>query len=92
MPEELEHLWQSFLKLHRRRQYGFGANPLGSPEIASWASLSGLQLSAWEFDALCRIDDAVVPILNKPKPAIENNISDGKSVAERMRKRGTVKG
>jgi len=91
LPEELEHIWNWFQKLHRRRQYGFGANPLASSEIAAWASLSGWELSAFEFDALCRVDDAVLPILNRPKSAIDNNISDGKSVADRMRARGTVK-
>lgn len=91
MAEEVEHIWDWFQKLHRRRQYAFGANPLTSSEIASWASCSGLTISPLEFDALCRIDDAVLPILNRPKSAIENNVSDGKSVAKRMRARGTIK-
>lgn len=91
LAEEVEHLWDWFQKLHRRRQYGFRANPLTSTEIASWGALCGLQIGTWEFEALCLVDDAVLVLLNTPKSAIDNNVSDGKSVAERMRSRGTIK-
>lgn len=91
LPEQVEHIWAWFQKLHRRRQYGFVANPLTPSEIAAWAALSGTTITPFEFDALCGVDDAVLPIINRPKSAIENNVSDGKSVAARMRARGTVR-
>lgn len=59
MPELVAHVWQFFVRLHKRRgSNGMGENPLLYSEIESWCRLSGISLYQWELDTIEAIDDA----------------------------------
>jgi hypothetical protein len=48
--------------LSRRRQSGMAANPLSCLEIETFARRRHIELSTWEFDLICRLDDAVLAV------------------------------
>lgn len=68
-PEELRPVWQRFLRLSRRRQAGMAANPLTFTEIEAFARLSRIELSAWEADLYCRLDDATLAAWRESAPS-----------------------
>ena len=60
LPVELEHVWEWFLLLDRRRQIGMVPCAISEMQIEAFARLRGISISPLEFDLLCRVDDAVI--------------------------------
>ena len=66
MPDCLHYLWGWFCELSGARGYAeFGALPLTYSEIRAWAELTKTSPTAWEIDALKRIDRAYLTEMNK---------------------------
>jgi hypothetical protein len=49
-----------FLKLSSRRTAGMAANPITFADIEAFQRLTLTDLSAWEVDVICQLDDAVM--------------------------------
>lgn len=70
------------------------SNPLTFAEIEAFARLSRIELSAWEADLYCRLDDAVLAAwrgetpANEPKPV---DPEEGIPVADTPRLREMLK-
>jgi hypothetical protein len=61
-----EHIWIWFDELSRSRgSNGFGLNPIGYPDIAAWARLTGREPTPWEVSVLRRMDNALLESLAK---------------------------
>jgi hypothetical protein len=57
LPLVAEGIWGAYNSLQcGRTSNGFGPNPLGWAEIASWAALTNTRLRPWEVRALRRLD------------------------------------
>ena len=66
MPDCLHYLWSWFCELSGGRGYAeFGALPLTYSEIKAWAELTKTEPTAWEIEALKRIDQAYLTETNK---------------------------
>ena len=66
MPDCLHYLWSWFCELSGGRGYAeFGALPLTYSEIKAWAELTKTEPTAWEIEALKRIDRAYLTESNK---------------------------
>ena len=74
-PEELEALWGVFLALSSRRTAGMAANPITFADIEAFQRLTLTDLSAWEVDVICQLDNAVLSAwageVKKARPAAE---------------------
>jgi len=66
MPDCLHYLWGWFCELSGGRGYAeFGALPLTYSEIQAWSQLTKSEPTAWEIEALKRIDRAYLTETNK---------------------------
>lgn len=64
-PEQARYLFDYFLQLHiARGSNGWGFNPLSFTEIASWSTLTGIELGPWELETIKHIDIAYLKIIN----------------------------
>jgi hypothetical protein len=92
LPPELEHVWEWFILLDRRRQIGMVACPVSEMQVEAFARLRGLTITPLEFDLLCRVDDAVLAVGSKP-PSNPDAVptSDGAGAAALMRGMGAKK-
>lgn len=67
-PRELGYLWQTYLRLRRRKGGGMsGPGPIEWPDIDAFLTRSGVTLAPWEIEILERIDD--IYLRPDPKPA-----------------------
>lgn len=59
IPDIVEHIWQWFCRLNRRRGFTQGGPlPLSPETIAAFFSLERMEVRAWEWQALESMDDA----------------------------------
>lgn len=56
LPPIVQHIWQAFLALCHSRVDG----PILFSEIEAWQRLTGIQLTAWEFETLVAMDRAAL--------------------------------
>jgi hypothetical protein len=92
LPPELEHIWEWFLLLDKRRQIGIAVCPISELQIEAFARLRCVTITSLEFDLLCRVDDAVLAVNSKPQTnsdAVPAN--DGAGAAALMRGMGAKK-
>jgi hypothetical protein len=59
-PFEVEHIWDWFLHLNRRRQNGMSINPISHQEITAWSEGMKKAITPFERDALTQLDDAYI--------------------------------
>lgn len=53
----MEYVWTAFLDLNGARTQGFnGPNPITYQDIRAWIDLTETPLSAWEVEAIKRLD------------------------------------
>jgi hypothetical protein len=75
VPLETEHLWDLFKGLCRRRQIGMDANPLSPSDIDAYARRMSVDLTPFEFETLCELDDAVLAAVATKPGALTSTIS-----------------
>lgn len=64
-PLLLSNIWFAFISLSSSRSAGFsGPNPIGYEEIKAWKELTETPLSAWEVEAIKRLDAAYLGVAN----------------------------
>jgi hypothetical protein len=61
-PDDLQYLWEHFVRLSGRRQNGMAANPITYQEVEAYERKALVRLSAWETDLLMRLDAAVLAV------------------------------
>lgn len=60
-PDAVEHVWEWWWKLQKRRQSGFDSqNPITYTEIFHWAFLTRTQITPPEVEMLAQLDDAFI--------------------------------
>jgi hypothetical protein len=94
-PLEVLHVWDWFVALNASRQIGMAMNPISHSDIAAFAAGMDVEIRPWEWGLICRVDQAVLPILNGPKTAKADNetdTEDGAGVKAMMRGMGAQKG
>lgn len=61
----MSHVWSAFIALSNGRSMGFsGPNPLSYQEIKTWKELTETPLSAWEVEAVKRVDVVFMGMAN----------------------------
>lgn len=61
-----QYLFKWYYRLSaRRRQAMHGLHPLVVSDIGYWNELSGKDMTPFEFEAICRIDDVQRSVINK---------------------------
>jgi hypothetical protein len=64
-PLLMSHVWSAFIALSNGRSMGFsGPNPLSYQEIKTWKELTETPLSAWEVEAVKRVDVVFMGMAN----------------------------
>jgi hypothetical protein len=64
-PELLSHIWSAFTILNSTRSVGFsGPNPISFGDIKAWMELTGTPLTAFEVDAVKRLDRVYMGAVN----------------------------
>lgn len=60
-PRLLSYIWSAFVDLNSARTAGFsGPNPITYTEIKAWKELTETPLSAWDIQALKRLDQVFI--------------------------------
>ena len=57
LPYELEHVWQYFLQLHRKRTHGMSPNPISDEAILAWQRRHGIELTPFEGECIDALDE-----------------------------------
>lgn len=64
-PPAIAHIWQAFVSLSHTR----GDGPIALTEIEAWQRLTGVHLSAWEFETLQAMDRAALRAADESRTA-----------------------
>lgn len=68
LPNGCAGLWSDFSQMHERRgSSGFGPSRISFADVDAWQRVRGVQLAAWELDAIHGADNAFLASLPKPK-------------------------
>lgn len=59
-PAALVYLWRLFIRLRRRCTPSMGASRILYTDLLAFQTVTGQRLSAWEVDAIERLDDALL--------------------------------
>lgn len=63
MPSELIYLWRAYNRLRRRQgSSGFGASPIGWPELDAFVRHSQFHLAPWEIEVIEDLDDLYLKV------------------------------
>lgn len=96
LPDELGYLWEHFVFLSNRRHYSQAALPITLGDIRTYSEDYGVELTIWDKRVLCRMDDAVVPVINGRmakaakgghREPVQVDASDTATIAQNMRAR-----
>lgn len=60
MPDGVQHIWQWFLELNKRRDPGVGRSPITYTSMAAFFGLYGFTPDAWELRAIESLDDLIL--------------------------------
>lgn len=64
-PMLISHVWSAFIVLSGSRSQGFnGPNPITYEQIKAWKELTETPISAWEVEAIKRVDAVYMGIAN----------------------------
>jgi hypothetical protein len=64
-PILLSHIWSAFIALSNSRTAGMsGVNPLTYEQIKAWKELTETPLTAWEVEAIKRLDVVYLGVMN----------------------------
>jgi len=66
LPPGTAYLWNDFVRMSRRRRNnGFGPEPLSYEDIRSYAYARAITFADWELDAIEALDDAFIDQVRK---------------------------
>lgn len=68
LPPEIEHVWNRYIAISNRRQNGMERNAISIEAVAAYYRRRLIDLSVWEFDLVCALDDAVMGVWANAKP------------------------
>ena len=64
-PELMAHVWSAFISLSKTRTVGYsGPNPISYEQIKAWKELTETPISAWEIEAVNRLDAVYLGEIN----------------------------
>ncbi|HEY9819107.1 MAG TPA: hypothetical protein V6D20_25340 [Candidatus Obscuribacterales bacterium] len=64
-PSEVSHIWSAFILLNQSRTAGLnGPNPITYEQIKAWKELTETPISAWEIEAIRKLDTVFLRVLN----------------------------
>jgi hypothetical protein len=69
LPQCVGALWDAFMQLDRARPMGMAPSGIAPSDIDTWARMSRVSLSPWEFDTLLAIDGAMLRTIADRKKA-----------------------
>lgn len=64
-PEVMSHVWQIFVKLHKRRPSGFGPSLITYEQIQAWKNLAEHPLMPWEVEVIEQLDELYMRVTNE---------------------------